>query len=427
MTSSCGLFGSKKKEAAKPKTPSAPLFNARDIEFYDLSPETIRVTALPNQFDSLVIGDLARLQSNFTGNPTTLPKVVPVKPYGEIGEPMGALGAQAYDLFRPHLGIHAKYSTHFCQDMGFFRKLSIQERDLRLPQGETFMMDWPTRGHDDGHTFIAAEKLKTGERQWRIVHYAKKIFQDAYIFRFNPVTETFRQIVVLRDQSFWLADIPMFFKDEKWNRDEKKPVRVKANLKWMKSEFDVALQGARVLGDWRWLNKEETKLNWMRANLVGRWGTFTFRPQKPAFVPREIAIIDSDGQRQAGVYDFDSATYIRYESNAALRALNPPRPAPERLTYNDWGTALDLISAITVDENISKTVEPKVIVAMTEAPERPCVLQGRMELPLEFYSMTPAFRKAFNLPEPTPVPVPVVEPTPVDTSDAPVIRDPLEE
>lgn len=405
-------------------TSAIPPFNSRDIRFFELSPTPINITALPNQFDSLAVGNLQRIQSNFTGNGQTLPRTNKIKTFGEIGEAVGAPGAKAYDLFRVHLGVHAKFSNHFCADLGYFRKLSIQERDLRLPGPSTFSLDWPTKIHDDGHTFVASEKLKTGESQWRLVHYTKKTFADAYVFRFNPVTQVFRQIVILKDQSFWLVDMPMKFTEASgYSRDQKKPLRVKANFKWMRSEFDVAIQGGRVLGDWRKLNKEETKVDWTRVNMIGRWGTFSFRPQEAAFIAREIAVADSDGLRSASVYDLESASYIRYESNSALRSLNPPKPEPKKLTYTDWGTSLDLISAITVDESISKTIEPKVMVAMTESPEAPCIPQGRVTLPIDFYSETPEFRKTFNLPEPTPIPTPEPQATPVDTSTAPVIED----
>lgn len=422
LVTSCGLIGSKKEVVTA--SADQPLFNARDIKFFELSPSPVRVTALPNQLDSLAIGNLQRIQSNFTGNGPTLPKTNKTKTFGEIGEAVGAPGAKAYDLFRVHLGVHDKYSTHFCQDLGYFRKLSIQERDLRLPGKSTFSLDWPTRSHDDGHTFVAAEKLNTGESQWRLVHYAAKTFNDAFVFRFNPITNVLRQIVILKDQSFWLVDMPMIYTEATgYIRDQKKPLRVKANFKWMRSEFDVAIQGGRVLGDWRQLNKEETKVDWTRVNMIGRWGTFSFRPKEPAFIAREIGLIDSEGSKSASVYDLETASFIRYESNSALRSLTAPKPEPKKLTYTDWGTALDLISAITVEEKISKTVEPKVMVAMTESPESPCIPQGRVALPIEFYSGTPEFRKTFNLPDPTPVPTPEPEAPKVDTSTAPVITD----
>jgi hypothetical protein len=421
---SCGLFGKKSDDAPSGANQKIS-FNARDIRFFEISPEVIHIKALPNRMDSLAIGDLKRISSNFTGNAQTLVKDAKPKTFGEIGEAIGAPGAVAYDSFRPHLGIHSKFKVHFCSDFGFFRKLSIQEGDLRTPKEETFMLDWPTKLHDGAHTFVGAEKLPSGESQWRVVHYdSKKVFSDAYIFRFNPANSVLRQILVLRDQSFWMVETSMKYAEGKgWSRDESKPLRIKANFLWMKSEFDLAVQGNRVLSDWRRLSPDGTKVKWTRANMIGRWGTFSFRPQSPAFIPREMAIIDSEGGKYAAVYDLEGANYIRYPSSATLRALTPPKPEPTKLTFTDWATAQNLISAITVDESKSKTVEPKVIAAMAMNPETPCFDAGRLPLPIDFFTTTPDFRKAFNLPEPTPPPVPQVPPSENQASVVPDSRD----
>lgn len=403
----CGSTEKKSDTQAGP-TPR-PEFGARDIKFFSIAPSDVRVDSLTPQLDALAIAKFKDVADKFTGPKSKVP-------FGEVGQPAGWMAAKALDHWRVHLGVHAKYKIHYCADYGFMRKLAIQDRELRVPTGKTFSLNWPSRTHDDAHTFIAAERLPTGEDQWRIVHYSNKRFVDAYIFRFNPVTEVQRQIVVLADQSFWMVDMPVKYEEIKaaapaapgmalppsgqWVRDEAKPVRIKANFRWMKSEFDLAIQGQRVLVDWREEKANGSGVDWSRVNLVGRWGTFTFRPESPVFIPREIAMIDSNKDRLAAVYDLDQKAYIRYETNSGLRALNLPKPEPRELTFSNWGRDLSLREAITVDEANSRTVEPKVMTAMEEAPDSKCPTPGRLTLPVAFFSETKEFRKTFGLPEP---------------------------